>query len=89
MTDIQDHFHFYQLNFLAMVPLVVEQPQMVSSCLVLMEQSFWLVVVVVDVVVGLVLVVWVCHRVVSRRRMLLVLRLVLKVLVVWLALTLV
>ena len=87
MPDIQDHFHFYQLNFLVMVPLVVEQHLMVSNCLVLMEQSFLLVVVVV--VVGLVLVVWVCHQVVSRRKMLLVLRLVLKVLVVWLALTLV
>jgi len=86
MSDIQDHFHFYQLNFLVMVPLVVEQHQMVSSCLVLTEQSFLLVVAVV---VGLVLVVLVCHPVVSRRGMLLVLRLVLKVLVVWLALTLV
>ena len=79
MVDIQDHFHFYQQNFLVMVPLVVEQHQLVSSCLVRMEQSFLLVVVVA---VGLVVVVWVFHQVVSRRRRLLVLQWVLKVLVV-------
>ena len=83
MLDIQDHYHFYQQNFLVMVPLVVEQHQMVSSCLVPMEQSSLLVAA------GLVVVVWVCHQVVSRRRMPLALQLVLKVLVVLLALTLV
>ena len=46
MIDIQDHFHFDSKNFLAKEPMVVEQHQMVSSCLMLMEQSFGPVVVV-------------------------------------------
>ena len=86
MVDIRDHFRFLSQNFLVRdcLQLLVVQHQMVSSCLVLMVQSFVLVVAVgIVYFVGLVFVVFlVYHQVVSQMKMLLVHQLVWMVLVV-------